>query len=196
VVQVQPPSPSSIHAKLDDLQRPSSSRQTLTSQITPFCLVPHTSIEALNAQKASFFGRMISIIKSSAPVEDYSFDLFPMPHTSISPSSSTQNVLDCTSMASWTPFLTFHDQTPVTTMGSIKGMLEFNQEKERAYGVETSFWIAIALCYLDFLSEREVSIMIHYASLCALLRSHSELLSRCIGLILFYHILENLVDLQ
>jgi len=32
-----------------------------------------------------------------------------------------------------------------------------NQVEERTLGVETSFWIAVALTYLEFLEEREVS---------------------------------------
>lgn len=40
---------------------------------------------------------------------------------------------------------------------SLSGMIELNQVEERTLGVETSFWIAVALTYLEFLEEREVS---------------------------------------
>jgi hypothetical protein len=43
--------------------------------------------------------------------------------------------------------------------------------EERTLGVDTSFWIAIALTYLEFLEEREVSIL----SSISLLRNHREL---------------------
>jgi len=53
------------------------------------------------------------------------------------------------------PLLVFHDQTPLLTMRSLTGLIELNQVEERTLGVDTSFWIAIALTYLEFLEERE-----------------------------------------
>jgi hypothetical protein len=55
------------------------------------------------------------------------------------------------------PLLTFHDRTPVLTVRSLTGLLEINQSEEILLGVDTSFWIAVALAYLEFLEEREVS---------------------------------------
>lgn len=55
------------------------------------------------------------------------------------------------------PLLTFHDHTPVLTVRSITGLLEIDIEEERLLGIDTSFWIAVALTYLEFLEEREVS---------------------------------------
>lgn len=54
------------------------------------------------------------------------------------------------------PLLTFHDQTPVLTVRSLTGLLEIDRSEEILLGVDTSFWIAIALTYLEFLEEREV----------------------------------------
>ena len=42
-------------------------------------------------------------------------------------------------------------------MRSLTGLIELNQVEERTLGVDTSFWIAIALTYLEFLEEREVN---------------------------------------
>lgn len=54
------------------------------------------------------------------------------------------------------PLLTFHDRTPILTVGSVTGLLEIDRAEERVLGVDTSFWIAVALTYLEFLEEREV----------------------------------------
>jgi len=51
--------------------------------------------------------------------------------------------------------LTFHDRTPVLTVRSVTGLLELDERVERDLGVAQSFWIAIALTYLDFLEDRE-----------------------------------------
>ena len=57
------------------------------------------------------------------------------------------------------PLLVFHDQTPLLTIRSLTGLIELNQGEEQTLGVDTSFWVAIALTYLEFLEEREVSIL-------------------------------------
>lgn len=54
------------------------------------------------------------------------------------------------------PVLVFHDRTPVLTVRSLTGLIEIEQTEEQLLGVETSFWIAVALTYLEFLEEREV----------------------------------------
>jgi len=51
--------------------------------------------------------------------------------------------------------LTFHDRTPVLTVRSVTGLLELDEKAECELGVAPSFWIAIALTYLDFLEDRE-----------------------------------------
>jgi len=56
-----------------------------------------------------------------------------------------------------TPLLVFHDQTPVLTVRSLTGLIEMDRAEESYLGVDTSFWIAVALTYLEFLEEREVS---------------------------------------
>lgn len=54
------------------------------------------------------------------------------------------------------PLVTFLDQTPVLTVRSLTGLLEIEESEEVLLGVDTSFWIAVALTYLEFLEEREV----------------------------------------
>jgi len=56
-----------------------------------------------------------------------------------------------------TPLLVFHDRTPVLTVRSLTGLIEMDRAEESYLGVDTSFWIAVALTYLEFLEEREVS---------------------------------------
>lgn len=53
--------------------------------------------------------------------------------------------------------LVFHDRTPVLTVRSLTGLIELERTEEQVLGVDTSFWIAVALTYLEFLEEREVS---------------------------------------
>jgi hypothetical protein len=55
-----------------------------------------------------------------------------------------------------TPLLVFHDQTPVLTVRSLTGLIEIDKAEESYLGIDTSFWIAVALTYLEFLEEREV----------------------------------------
>ena len=38
----------------------------------------------------------------------------------------------------------------------VTGVIEIDREEERFLGIEASFWIAVALTYLDFLEDREV----------------------------------------
>lgn len=42
------------------------------------------------------------------------------------------------------------------TARSVTGLLELDDGVERDLGVTQSFWIAVALTYLDFLEDREV----------------------------------------
>lgn len=44
------------------------------------------------------------------------------------------------------------------TVGSTYGVIEIDKQRELQLGVQTSFYVAVALTYLDFLMEREVSI--------------------------------------
>jgi hypothetical protein len=54
-----------------------------------------------------------------------------------------------------TPIFVHHDRTPVFAVGSFTGLLEIDPGKDHALGVDRSFWIAVALTYLEFLEDRE-----------------------------------------
>lgn len=43
------------------------------------------------------------------------------------------------------------------TVRSTTGLLEIDEAEAKLLGVQTSFWIGVALTYLEFLGERDVS---------------------------------------
>ena len=54
--------------------------------------------------------------------------------------------------------LTFTDTTPLLIgTGATSGTIELDHGVARALGVEPSWWIAVALAYIEFLDERDVS---------------------------------------
>jgi len=53
------------------------------------------------------------------------------------------------------PLLVFHDRTPFLTVRSLTGLIDIDDPEEQLLGIDTSFWIAIVLTYLEFLEERE-----------------------------------------
>ncbi|KAF4611783.1 hypothetical protein D9613_004009 [Agrocybe pediades] len=101
-------------------------------------------------------------------------NLSPPPYASnisltTSPASSTTHILPHPSSHSQSqppaqaqaqpstapPLLTFTDHTPLLTVRSLTGLIEVDEAEERRLGVDGSFWIAVALAYLEFLEERE-----------------------------------------
>ncbi|KAJ3718121.1 hypothetical protein DFJ43DRAFT_1159577 [Lentinula guzmanii] len=52
------------------------------------------------------------------------------------------------------PVLTFTDLTSTFTVGSLNGVLQLDKVEAEMLGVDSSFWVAVALTYLDFLEER------------------------------------------
>jgi len=128
--------------KLDGIERIGRKRHT---RISPFLLAPHslTHVPQPN-QQPSFFGRVLSTFRNHAPSHSLSFTLSPTLTNPPQPPPTP------------TPLLTFHDRTPVLTVRSVTGLLELDERAECDLGVAPSFWIAIALTYLDFLEDREV----------------------------------------
>lgn len=57
-----------------------------------------------------------------------------------------------------TPLLVFHDRTRWLSFSSSTGTIEIDETEENMLGLDTGFWIAVALAYLDFLNDREVSL--------------------------------------
>jgi hypothetical protein len=72
--------------------------------------------------------------------------------------------------------LTFHDRTPVLTVRSLTGLIEIENTEEQLLGVETSFWLAVALTYLEFLEEREVRTYLLHLKLQHIFLSHNRVI--------------------
>ncbi|KAF8532722.1 hypothetical protein JB92DRAFT_3138266 [Gautieria morchelliformis] len=52
------------------------------------------------------------------------------------------------------PLLTFTDRTPTFSVLTM-ALLEINKEIEHQLDVDPGFWVAVALGYLEFLTERD-----------------------------------------
>ncbi|TFK37521.1 hypothetical protein BDQ12DRAFT_143606 [Crucibulum laeve] len=172
VVVVHPPTPAAFPE--DEPQQPRKqlrkSRPPPT-QITQFILSPYSTQPQVLQPSASFFSRALSVLKSHAPSHTSSFTLSRIPSSTPSfppPPYAAQSLSNLAagavqSTTSLTPeapplpppLLVFHDRTPVLTIRSVTGMIEIDKAEERLLGVDTSFWIAMALTYLEFLEERE-----------------------------------------
>jgi len=171
LVIVRPPSPRAVHAKLEEIAPvASSSSPSATSPIlrpprspyapiTHFLLTPHSTAHVPRpTESVSVFTRMLSVLKNNAPSHSYSFTLSPIP-TPPTPVPESPNAGNHQSHGAEThipvPILTFHDRTPVWTVRSNSGYIEVDKTQVRTLGVETSFYIAIALTYFEFLEDRE-----------------------------------------
>lgn len=171
-ISIRPPSPkneadSSEPKPKKSLRRPPKS---VSSQITQFLLAAHSSQPVEQPETSSFFARALSVLKSHRPSHSNSFSLSrvvptlptspPPPYASmvsiaVQPNQSSIAILEPQSHIH-TPLLVFHDRTPVLTVRSLTGLIEIDKAEEGLIGVETSFWIAVALTYLEFLEERQV----------------------------------------
>ncbi|KAJ7657776.1 hypothetical protein DFH06DRAFT_454127 [Mycena polygramma] len=157
-VVVHPPTPASVTAKLEQAQG-KQRHQPPPTQVTEFVLAPYTS-EVLKPEQMSFFQRALSAIKSQTAGPSYSFTLARVtPPTSPAPPTPIPSPVDSTvplaAPLALPPLLTFHDRTPTMTVGTVTGVIEIDQTEERTLGVDSSFWIAVALTYLEFLQEKE-----------------------------------------
>jgi len=166
-VVITPPSPRSLNARLDEISpAPPGRRRQPPSRITQFFLAPHSIPHVPPLQQAeqfSLLSRAMSLFKNQKPSHSLSFTL-----TSVEKNirriqqapgpSQTNQELPCWIPATPMPLLVFHDTTPVMTVQSTTGLIEINRAEERMLGVETSFWIAICLTYLEFLEDKEVSL--------------------------------------
>ncbi|KAH9033936.1 hypothetical protein EDB84DRAFT_1487796 [Lactarius hengduanensis] len=123
---VAPPSPSAVHAKLDQLAQRHPRTRPVISQ---FMLSPHTYVSATPA--------------SEGPLPD---------GPTVAPTESAHSSQIAQGPA---PFFTFHDTTPVFSVGSSTGVFEVHIDEVGKLGVDLGFWIAIALAYGEFLGDRE-----------------------------------------
>jgi hypothetical protein len=145
-VRMSPPSPRVVHAKLAQIPRDQP-----VQHITTFIMTPHSHAHVPDQKELSVLARIMSALKNSAPSHSSSFTLSPLPASAQTASSSEPAVAPVP-----TPLLTFHDRTPVWKVGSIHGELEIDTQQERQLGVHPSFYVAVALAYLEFLIDREV----------------------------------------
>ena len=179
VVKINPPSPSTIHAKLEEIPKSQKPKLALPmTQVTQFFLAPH-STQPVQPTSNSLFARALSVLKNHRPSHSNSFTLSRIAantkNTPLSPpppyvgSPGTPTEVAQASNANCVPLpppvLVFHDRTPVLTVRSHTGLIELNRAEEQLLGVETSFWIAVALTYLEFLEERDVSSSVHFRAL-------------------------------
>ena len=129
-------------------------------------LAPSSAQPIQQSANTSFFARAFSALKRHQPSHSNSFTLSrlltPGPLSSPPPYASTVPLVpeaasaDNVSLTLHPPLLVFHDRTPLLTFRSLTGLIEVDKAEEQLLGVDTSFWIAVALTYLEFLEEREV----------------------------------------
>jgi len=150
---VSPPSPSTVHAKLDQLARP-----RLT--ISQFILSPHTHAGAAPASEG-LFSRALRALRNNAPTSSNSFSLSPLLDGSMQPPAIEGRAYHdsgCSRARSGpAPLLTFEDTTPMFSVSSSTGVFEIYLDDIGKLGVDLGFWIAVALAYCEFLGDREVS---------------------------------------
>jgi hypothetical protein len=174
-----PPTPTGSQLRLP-LNTHGPKNGGMQSQVTQFVLAPLDTPTSQDAVQQSFFTRALSVLKNHSSTHSNSFALSRVPvNTPFSPpppyalnlpapeaSRSNVALMNATSVGTpagapvvplHAPLLTFHDRTPVLTVRSLTGLLEIDQSEEILLGVDTSFWVAVALAYLEFLEEREVS---------------------------------------
>ncbi|KAI1795463.1 hypothetical protein LXA43DRAFT_992936 [Ganoderma leucocontextum] len=174
VVIVKPPSPRSVHAKLNSVSLGSPPLRAAQSAVTHFVVTPRPL--APPAEQASVLSRLFAVIKSNAPSHDYSFTLAPIPAAAMGSSSPTFATTSgsappagvarpgqaSTNTLTPVPLLTFQDRTPVWTARCSSGLIELDEGQCRVLGVDPVFYVAVALTYLEFLEERESYLVAAY----------------------------------
>lgn len=158
---IEPLLPSAARATLEEIGPKSEQLPKRKAQVTQFIMSPCVA-QAVQPISTSIFARAFSALKSSTPAHTSSFTLAriptvaptcsPPPYTSLEPLIETSKT---SSPHALPVILAFHDRTPLLTVRSLTGVIELDKAEERLLGVDTSFWIAVALTYLDFLEERE-----------------------------------------
>ncbi|KAI3608835.1 hypothetical protein WG66_003751 [Moniliophthora roreri] len=150
---LHPPSPPTSQSGLPKekerlpkkLVRPSTSEFILAPYIAP-------------ASSTSFLSRVYNALRDYDRLSSNSFTLSRIaqqaPPPSVAAATSAQRLSSPLTSVKCLPLLTFHDRTSLLTVRSMTGMIEIDLAEERLLGVDTSFWIAVALTYLDFLNDR------------------------------------------
>ncbi|KZT65085.1 hypothetical protein DAEQUDRAFT_731818 [Daedalea quercina L-15889] len=159
-VVVHPPSPRAVQPKLNGFEfKPPPGRLTTATPpkapITHFMLSPRSGTTPQQAERSTLFARMFSALTANAPTHSYSFSLSPIPDPWAPVSASTPGQYRDAAPSTPIPLLTFLDRTPVWMANSVSGVIEIDMKLVRSLGVETGFYLAVALTYLDFVSDRE-----------------------------------------
>jgi hypothetical protein len=108
------------------------------SQITEFRLAPQPAVAAAAQAAPSLLARAFATLRTAQPVSTLSFELTRLPRMD------------------GPPLLAFHDHTRAFSVASTTGVLELDTVAAQALGVHPSFWVTVALAYLEFLEDREV----------------------------------------
>lgn len=158
-IMITPPTPQSISARLEEISPSPIAAQKRPSrpQATQFLLAPHSTPHIPGphpGEQTSFITRALSMFKNSRPSHSASFTIMPLNRPSPQLPHSGHRISQIIPMTPM-PLLTFHDRTPLLTAASVTGLLEIDRAEERILGVDTSFWIAVALAYWEFLEDRE-----------------------------------------
>ncbi|KZT00371.1 uncharacterized protein LAESUDRAFT_555677 [Laetiporus sulphureus 93-53] len=168
-VVIRPPSPESVQEYVEEAAPTASSSTpgissrpppTPLTPITHFLLTPHSAAHIPKpTEKVSIFTRVVSALKNNVPSHSYSFTLSPVPGPSAPAIPPLPNYGHHShhehGPPTPIPLLTFHDRTPVFTVRNNTGVIELDTDQVRSLGVEASFYVAVALTYLEFLSERD-----------------------------------------
>jgi len=135
-----------------------------SSEVRQFILAPHSSPHVPQQESSSFLSRALAAFKNNKPSHSLSFTLCPLPRSNAADSQMNEQPASkhCHSPSSSAvvppspdPLLTFHDRTPLWAFRSSTGLMEIDVALERETGVDRSFWVCIALAYMEFLTERE-----------------------------------------
>ncbi|OJA16827.1 hypothetical protein AZE42_09810 [Rhizopogon vesiculosus] len=159
-IAITTPSPQSVKAWLEEIAPSSIAAQKRASRpeatkISQFLLTLYVVAPQPGLDRTSFITRALSIFSNNRPLQTASFTLTPFnPSPSPNPPSAGSRMSQIIPATS-TPLLTFHDRTPLLTAASVTGLLEIDRAEERMLGVDTSFWMAVALAYWEVLEDRE-----------------------------------------
>ncbi|KAK1222925.1 hypothetical protein PQX77_014202 [Marasmius sp. AFHP31] len=152
---LQPPSPpSSSKDPLPDTPRSKPSQSS--TFISEFVIAPYLP----SASAPSLFSRIISAVRDYDTLGSNSFTISRIAHQSPPPqlpggaTTDTAPSMTAPTSVKCLPLVTFRDRTSFLTARSMSGFLEIDHVEERLLGVDTSFWVTVALTYLDFLNDR------------------------------------------
>ncbi|KAJ3878579.1 hypothetical protein F5051DRAFT_351812 [Lentinula edodes] len=169
-----------LESKPDPIPKPPTPSSTTEFILAP-ATEPSTSTSSLSTARESLFSRAVKAFRfyEKDISSGYSFSLArvvvqsPPPYAettsvlptssppqktsialSTSPSRSSDSTLSIPTCIKALPVLTFTDLTSTFTVGSVNGILQLDKLEAEMLGVDPSFWVAVALTYLDFLEER------------------------------------------